>query len=335
MVKSKNIMKISVAMCTYNGAPFIREQLDSILQQTLAVDEIVICDDGSTDETIEIIKAYQIANPKLITLHQNDETLRSVKNFEKCIKLCQGDLIFLCDQDDIWLASKVATHVAYYEAHPHIKVIASNGYCINEQSLVEDCYSLWDVPTFLEEQGHTFDYYELISFVGNIATGATMSFKKDFHAHMFPFPIIKNFHHDEWLIRLASLECQFILIPDKLTRYRIHSQQQVGGVFFPKTVEKKEMLSLRYSSHLSAEELKLKTFKFYQRQLKILTEVMANYRKFTNYFKDRQSFFFDAFHSRIEVNNCKILMLKKEMKKAHPIKSFCIEIINSILRKNR
>ena len=65
-------MKLSVALCTYNGELFIQEQLDSILNQTLAINEIVVCDDGSTDNTIEILKHYELKNPGIFKIHQND-----------------------------------------------------------------------------------------------------------------------------------------------------------------------------------------------------------------------------------------------------------------------
>ena len=87
-------MKISVALCTYNGEQFLKEQLDSILKQTQKVDEIVICDDGSTDATINILENYSANYPNIFHIYRNKVNLRSVKNFEKAITLCTGDLIF-------------------------------------------------------------------------------------------------------------------------------------------------------------------------------------------------------------------------------------------------
>ena len=78
-------MQISVALCTYNGEKFIHQQIDSILKQSLKVDEIVVCDDGSNDKTIEILNDYSKKNPDLFKIHQNEKNLRSVKNFEKAI----------------------------------------------------------------------------------------------------------------------------------------------------------------------------------------------------------------------------------------------------------
>lgn len=102
-----NNKKISVAMATYNGELFLRKQLDSILQQTVSVNEIVIVDDASIDGTVEIIKEYQITNPfiKLIT---NTINYGPTKSFEIAVNNCSGDFIALSDQDDIWREEKIA-----------------------------------------------------------------------------------------------------------------------------------------------------------------------------------------------------------------------------------
>ena len=75
-------MKLSVAMCTYNGGRFLKEQIDSILNQTLKVDEIIVCDDISTDDTLTILEEYSNKNPNLFKIYKNEINLKSVKNFE-------------------------------------------------------------------------------------------------------------------------------------------------------------------------------------------------------------------------------------------------------------
>ena len=158
-------MKLSVAMCTYNGAEFIRQQLDSILKQSVSVDEIIICDDFSTDSTIEIINEYIEKFPLIIYLHKNEICLRSVKNFEKAINLCTGDIIFLSDQDDVWAKNKVKVYIQYFNDNLNINVIGSNGFCIDENSNEIDKYSLWDIPNFLKEQNIPFDYFKIIKYI--------------------------------------------------------------------------------------------------------------------------------------------------------------------------
>ena len=91
-------MKTSVALCTFNGEKFLQEQLSSILSQSVSVNEIVVCDDGSTDQTFEILKNYQGKFPKLFRIYRNQKNLGYVLNFEKAMSLCTGEIIFLCEK---------------------------------------------------------------------------------------------------------------------------------------------------------------------------------------------------------------------------------------------
>ena len=85
-------MKISVAFIVYNGSNYMQQQLDSILNQTLKVDEIIVCEDNSTDNTKEILESYSQANPGLFTILHNKQNLGSNKNAEKAIQQCTGDI---------------------------------------------------------------------------------------------------------------------------------------------------------------------------------------------------------------------------------------------------
>ncbi|HEY2971172.1 MAG TPA: glycosyltransferase, partial [Pyrinomonadaceae bacterium] len=100
-------MKISVAMCTYNGAPYLREQLNSIAAQTRPPDELVVCDDVSADLTCEIVTSFAASVHFPVRLYVNEQNLGSTKNFERAIGLCEGDIIARSDQDDVWLPEKL------------------------------------------------------------------------------------------------------------------------------------------------------------------------------------------------------------------------------------
>lgn len=249
-------MKVSVAICTYNGEHFLKEQLDSILKQTRAVDEIIICDDQSTDRTISILDEYQKKHPELIKVFVNDENLRSVKNFEKAIQLCSGAVIFLSDQDDIWVHDKVENYLNHFERNPNLSVLSSDGYCIDEHSKKHEKYAIWQVPSFFEELGHGFDYYKSITHIANIATGASMALRREVLADVLPFPLVSKFHHDEWIARITASKNQFALLPGKYFCYRTHQNQQVGGVFYPKTEEQKSMLLARFDLARQPENFK-------------------------------------------------------------------------------
>src|ERR687885_1327551 len=101
-------MKVSVAMCTYNGAAFLREQLQSLAAQARTPDELVVCDDASADATVRVVREFAAAAPFPVRLTVNERNLGSTKNFERAISLCAGDLVALSDQDDLWLPAKLA-----------------------------------------------------------------------------------------------------------------------------------------------------------------------------------------------------------------------------------
>src|ERR1700739_3468336 len=98
---------VSIALCTYNGEAYIKEQLDSLIDQTYPNCEIIIVDDCSKDGTVGVLKQYADKYPQ-IKLHINSENLGYTKNFEKAIRLCNGEYIALCDQDDTWDKNKIS-----------------------------------------------------------------------------------------------------------------------------------------------------------------------------------------------------------------------------------
>lgn len=253
-------MKISVALCTYNGERFLNAQIDSILDQHLPVDEIIACDDGSTDGTLNILNSYQQKYPDIFKIYVNPSNLKSVKNFEKAISLCSNDIIFLSDQDDIWEKNKTESYISYFNAYPLTMVICSNGYLIDEKgTLQEQYYTLWDIPYLLNNKN--INYYHMLATVGNIATGASMAVRKSFVKEIIPFPEVENLHHDEWIAIAAAEKQNFAFLNEKLFRYRLHADQQVGGVCFPKNASEKEKLHHKFDPNYpltSFRDLKVK-----------------------------------------------------------------------------
>ena len=108
-------MTVSVVIATYNGAEFLREQLDSVLNQTLMPDEIVICDDCSTDGTWDIIEEYRMRFPSLFKTLRNEERKGPHKNFKSTFRYASADLIAPCDQDDVWFPEKLERSVKAIE----------------------------------------------------------------------------------------------------------------------------------------------------------------------------------------------------------------------------
>ncbi len=140
-------MTISVAMCTFNGARFLRAQLESIARQRRPPDELVICDDGSSDGSVEILREFAAGASFSIRIFCNEKNLGSTQNFEKAIQLCKGDLIALCDQDDIWLPEKLSRLLQIFEQDSSLGGVFSDADLINENSQ-EIGKRLWQVHKF-------------------------------------------------------------------------------------------------------------------------------------------------------------------------------------------
>lgn len=223
-------MKISVSLCTYMGERFLREQLDSILNQTLPVQEIVIGDDHSTDNTINIIKEYQNVYPELIKYWVNDHTIGSVKNFETTIQRCKGDYIFLSDQDDIWMPDKVKVITDLFVKHPDVNGFFSDAELMDDNGKMLGG-TLWEsigVKNEDELMANANRLFRFILMLGNIATGATLAFRSSILSQIIPFNLTANSQHDQSIALELSRDSTLIPIKSPLIKYRIHSGQQVG-----------------------------------------------------------------------------------------------------------
>ena len=230
-------MNFSVALCSYNGAKYIKEQIFSILEQTMPVDEIVICDDGSTDETLQIIEKIRVGAPIDIRVYKNELNLGVCANFQKAINLCKGDVVFLSDQDDVWLPEKVETVASYLENHPKIDVVFTDADLIDNDGNSSDMVptNLWGYH-FVEIDRKVFDSgMQIEPFVnGRVhATGATMAAR---HSFIVEHPFLPLWEHGEvmhdYAISLMAAERNKLgYINAKLIKYRLH-QDQTCSVFF-------------------------------------------------------------------------------------------------------
>lgn len=220
---------ISVALCTYNGEKYITTQIKSILEQSTPVDEIIICDDGSTDSTIAILEELKQNCYTNIVIHSNTQNLGVCANFELAISFCKGNIIFLSDQDDIWNPNKVKTIVSWFDTHPQKTVVFTDAELITEEGAFFSDKTLWDCIGFNKKMRKNFDKgLSLESFFINKATGATMAIRKGM---CFPFSQYcnnDNVLHD-YCIALKALDNDELGYIDKpLIKYRLHGNQQAG-----------------------------------------------------------------------------------------------------------
>lgn len=223
-------IKVSVALCTYQGAVYLREQLDSILQQTRPVDEVVVYDDGSRDETLAILEQYQKNSQIPFHIHQNSKNLGSSKNFEQCLQACSGDVLFLSDQDDRWMPEKVARQLAFLEQFPRMDAVFSNALMMDQHGHPTGESAFEKIEFTPEAQGQwksgaAFD----ILLRGYVVTGATVAVKKAVVPEVFPTPeLYPELIHDGWLALYLSMFDRIGFVDDPLIFYRTHEAQQVG-----------------------------------------------------------------------------------------------------------
>ncbi|MFT4033093.1 MAG: glycosyltransferase family 2 protein [Siphonobacter sp.] len=223
-------MKVSVAMCTYNGSKYLPEQLESIRQQSHPIDELIVCDDRSTDSTITLLEQFASTTPFPVQIHINPTNLGSTKNFERALQLCSGEVIFLCDQDDLWRADKVARQLEFLKTHPDQEAVFSNAQIIDDDSKPIG-RTIWQEIEFDEvaQQRWNNNHAHEILFGGYVVTGATLAIRKRILASITPFPtVIEELIHDAWIAMILSLQGKIGFVNEELISYRKHSSQQVG-----------------------------------------------------------------------------------------------------------
>ena len=214
-------------MCTYNGAEFLPAQLESILRQSRPPDEIVICDDASTDETVTILQKF--ASDPRITIRLNDKNLGSLKNFEQAISLCSGDVIALSDQDDVWREDKLQLIEAVFRANPRVGLVFSDAEIVDEE-LNPTNRRIWDEVGFsihkrkLISQGRALD----VLITGWTVTGATMAFRSEYRNLSLPIPTNLQMIHDGWIALTVAGVADVVIIDGPLIKYRQHERQQIG-----------------------------------------------------------------------------------------------------------
>ena len=209
---------ISIAMATYNGECYVREQLDSILVQTIGDWELIVCDDGSTDNTLSILRAYA-KNDSRIKIYQNERNLGFKRNFEKAIDLCQGDYIALCDQDDIWYPNHL--EVLYNQIGNHSLSIGNSDIVNINNTYLNKRMSDTDGIHFIPEDTKLLLYREF--FYANPFQGASMLLKKDFALRCIPIPNEVHYH-DTWISICACFADGLIYTYTPITRYRQHGK---------------------------------------------------------------------------------------------------------------
>lgn len=221
--------RVSVALASCMGERYIGEQLDSIARQSRPPDQLVVSDDSSTDATIDIVKAFQKQVNFDVHLVQNKERLGCTRNFEQAVSLCDGDIIFLADQDDYWLENKIERQVDVLNANPDAGMTFSNG-TVTDGKLQSRGYDLWRALGFsAKEQQIVANNQAPEVFLRHwVAAGTTMAFRSCYRELLDPYPEIWSSTHDAWISFIIASVSGCILVPENLILYRYHGENQVG-----------------------------------------------------------------------------------------------------------
>lgn len=222
-------MKISVAMCTYNGADFLPAQLESILAQSRKPDQIVVCDDGSTDETRSVLQKFEKHSPDLILLRFNKKNLGSIKNFEQAIGLCNGDVIALSDQDDVWRPDKLQLIQEAFKKQS-TSLVFSDAELV-DKNLKPLNRRMWNEVGFDEHKKKLLRSGRALEVLvtGWTVTGATMAFRTGFKNICLPVPDGIAMIHDGWIALTIAAVGEVVALDEPLIQYRQHDRQQVGA----------------------------------------------------------------------------------------------------------
>jgi len=208
---------ISVVIATYNGVSFLREQLDSIINQTYPHLEIVIVDDASQDNTLTILREYEASHAH-VRVFESQVNLGYIKNFERGLRLCNGDLIALSDQDDIWLPEKLS--ILFREMGDHNLV-----YCNSE--LMDKSGKALGIR--LSDVKNLQSFWTPLNYVvGNSAPGHAMLIRKAVIEHSLPLPVL--FPHDYWVGFVSTLSTSMNYVDQVLVRYRQHADNVFGCI---------------------------------------------------------------------------------------------------------
>ena len=199
-------MKISVCLASYNGQLFIEQQIKSILTQLSKYDELIVSDDCSTDDTLRIVNSF---NDPRIKVLSGVRYASPIRNFENALKHATGDIIFLSDQDDVWLPNKVKVITSYFQKYDMV---------VSNCSIVDQELNVIREKFFLSGSNRKGFFNNLYD---NHYLGCCMAFKKKVLDLVLPFP--KNIAmHDIWMGLCAEAFYKSVAVDDVLLLYRRH-----------------------------------------------------------------------------------------------------------------
>ena len=295
---------VSISLATYNGEEYLRPLLNSILDQSHRPDEIVACDDGSKDETINILSEYRESSSIPFHIYENDSNLGVEKNFEKCLKKSTGDLIAIADQDDLWKPNKLEEQIKAYE-YSNRGLICHDSRPVSAD-LSKEYQTLWESGNHnVINKGSEETFKELLR--RNFVQGTTLLLTREFVSWALPIPDYG--YYDYFLGLLAAATGELHEIDKDLLLYRQHQDQEVGvrmGII--------SQIKTGISRGVVDPELSIERCKELSKMLHIVIDRLTN----TSYVDGSREKIYSELRSRIEYEKNRM----KTYDPSHPLSRY-------------
>lgn len=258
------VSTVSIALCTFNGAAYLPTQWESLLKQTRLPDEVVVCDDSSTDSTLTLLQQYAAEAPFDVKIIENPVRLGFNKNFEQALSLCSKDLIYICDQDDYWCPEKIQVMTDFMTANTSVQVAFNNAFVADEElNNLNELF--WLRVRFDQQAQERWNKGEAMEVLldGSRMMGCATVIRRDFVPKLLPIPTnIPGYIYDGCISLVAAAYDTVRFVDNPLQLYRTHESQQVGVKAAP--IPPRIRLRDRFTR---GREPKLAPLRFKQQQL--------------------------------------------------------------------
>ncbi len=217
--------QIDILLATYNGEKYLREQLDSILNQTYENIQLIISDDCSKDDTRNILKQYE-EKDRRVKVYYQDENIGCIKNFEFLLKQVKNKIYMLSDQDDIWMPEKIEKTYQKLEDEKADLVFGDLEVVDSELKMLYPSFNdFMKLSRKIKKYGNT----QQLNYLYNCVTGCTIMARKDWIDKILPLPVNSKYVlHDHWIGLMISLKGKLAYLPEKYIKYRQHEDNEVG-----------------------------------------------------------------------------------------------------------
>lgn len=226
---SDSLPRTSVALCTYQGAAYLPQLLDSLARQTVRPAELIVCDDGSEDASVELVRAFAASATFPVDITVNERNLGPAANFDQAVRRSQGDIVLLCDQDDVWHPDKIDKFGVLFGSRPELGWAFSDGAMIDAGGrpigvTLWQAMGFWPARQARFRRGHALE--EILR--RNMVTGCALGFRRALAAYALPFS--QHVIHDRWIVQVfAALGIPGDLLSEPLLDYRVHPDQKIGS----------------------------------------------------------------------------------------------------------